>query len=963
MSNIFLNRFKNKKSVNTSNGLNMLLMGKRKLLPTNDVSEVINQYNVYNEERSKCNVIRLTCQVNAVCTNTLFNSITEIVENEGNENMSFLNYGIINGDLTSTTVTDKTIYVKDNDKFFWSDEGAQEAIRDTQLSNCGFIYHCGANIFNNHLVRSKTFKAVCQTDGNTNKNKFNTIYDFLRNENGEQVVDRVYFPLSSGLSSRGNEPEKLHIYKYEDLYPYKECIENRLIKSFEGWVGFYNRPKIKTYLNFGTSEEEAMEIDRPIMYLNGGDFVDMYPDRTLYSFVPKYNTHKNRVEKNWNYCLTYPSSSYTPTKDIDPFSDVIECNNGVNSLKALYFNENTIADNGVKQLVIYSITKHGLSVGDFVNVYNTVIENGEKTTKLLLNNAEVTAIADDYIFTVFSTIQISSCWVELTDADYNNNKVTINDVVYNLYNKSYFVKEGDISVTKYYLIDGTRYANFDENAQHISYKKVVNGIECDYYVRIFSKIPNFKFASADTSSEYEIYKNDGELIKEYQQKKYDFESHVSRLAFAKNVYSDSIGEIVFTDNIDISNLRDNLGRPLSNIYLTIIKNNSGYKEWYGFSISDIGDWNVTEALKNNVEYSHCFGKVTCGIQTSEETRYDNSINSINRINNIGKDSSGFNVDKINGDRDEYDVYDDQYGDFMHYSNYYIDMDEVWFNLDKNYYGDLSCYDNYHAIESQIQPILHRFNTAQRESDNSKSRSYFYSFKYDEIKHDDYDYESFKGKDERIINCNNKKEGYYYNPHYEIPIKTFGELNSIMPDFLTLTKINPYNDSVRFTVLENHNLSVGDKTILYDNKSNKYYHCKTITGFATDYKSYICKMYDDNDNIVFPINIFTSDKTVNDFKIFKIDNLDVPTYARVLKDGTCRIIWRNIINNGFDTNNDSVEKYPFTNGAFYVNKIVNLYLRRQDPYGIWGLYSNQDVYGADINIEEEDNYVKDNEIVC
>ena len=52
-----------------------------------------------------------------------------------------------------------------------------------------------------------------------------------------------------------------------------------------------------------------------------------------------------------------------------------------------------------------------------------------------------------------------------------------------------------------------RYVNVDPNAQNISYKKVVSGIECDYYVRIFSRLPNFKFASGDTTNYYNIYKH------------------------------------------------------------------------------------------------------------------------------------------------------------------------------------------------------------------------------------------------------------------------------------------------------------------------------------------------------------------------------------------------------------------------------------------------------------------------
>ena len=75
--------------------------------------------------------------------------------------------------------------------------------------------------------------------------------------------------------------------------------------------------------------------------------------------------------------------------------------------------------------------------------------------------------------------------------------------------------------------------------------------------------------------------------------------------------------------------------------------------------------------------------------------------------------------------------------------------------------------------------------------------------------------------------------------------------------------------------------------------------------------------------------------VNYFKLFKMDNLGCPSYAKVLKDGTCRVIWRDILNNGFNKSDDSVEEYPYTNGAFYINKRFDIYVRRQDPHDEYG----------------------------
>ena len=95
---IFLQGFDSKVSSNTSEGVNVQFKGRKKLLPLNDVAEVISQYDQYREEREKCNIIRLTCQVNPICSNVLFNKITEIVKHEGYSGVSFINYAVYGTD-------------------------------------------------------------------------------------------------------------------------------------------------------------------------------------------------------------------------------------------------------------------------------------------------------------------------------------------------------------------------------------------------------------------------------------------------------------------------------------------------------------------------------------------------------------------------------------------------------------------------------------------------------------------------------------------------------------------------------------------------------------------------------------------------------------------------------------------------------------------------------------------------
>ena len=790
------------------------------------------------------------------------------------------------------------------------------------------------------MIRSNTFKTICKRQGG-NEDTFNTIADKMRDVKGNEVVETLYFPVDAPIDGHKKDVT-MHVYRYDDILTYADSVKNRLVQKYDGWVGFYNRSKIKSYNDF--KKGEIMDIERPIMYKNGGDFIEMYPDRSLYSFVPKFNKHRKRVEKNWEYCITYPSSSTT-----DGFDSIINKSNG--ALKAIYFDENSKGDNGGSQLVIYGISKHGLMVGDFVSVYKT-LRNG--TDERVVESAEVSAVVDDYIFVLKgNSTAISNSWYDVSQV------ATMSG--YTLApNKKYFT---DADNNKYYLVNG-KYVNLDLDSQHISYKKVVNGIECNYYVRIFSKVPNFKNASAVTSSEYDIYKDDSKLIKEYQGSDYDFESHVSRLAFAKNIYGDEIGEVVFTDDIDISNLKDNLGRPLSTLYITFLKSNGGYKEWYGFGTN-------IDPSSDKVTYSHCFGALTCGYETSDESIYTNGISSINKINNIGGDAMGVDVSYINKDwRNSQSNGSDT---------------EVVYGVDKNFYGDLCFYDEYNATEVSIQPMMYRFNTAQRESYCSDFPGTFNGYNYDDIVYDDYDISNtFTVKTSQVSGTNSRKEGYYYKPHYPIEIKMFGKLNSVRPDFLKIRSIKKDEkiDGVYSIVTSSyHYLGVGDKAMIYDSTQEKYYTLVTVKNNNSNYKKFYCKVYSEDGKTLEKLTFMDGDGKshdllntnddvarglyMSDFKLFKVDNLEIPSYAKILKDGTCRYVWRDIINNGFNPTVSSVEEYPFTNGAFYINKRIDIYVRRQDPYNMYGLYNDDDISGDDSKTEVivDDSYVKSDDIKC
>lgn len=935
---ILLNKSISKNSTNINNTINIGLSNNSRLLPSDSLLHSVNLGEQYNKERKECNKIRLTCIVNPICSNVLFNYITEVVKDEGSENVQVLNY-----DKTGEKKFDFTnVYGKTKEKTFWTNYSAIESIRDTQLSNDanGFEYHCGFNIFNNHLLRSKTFKTVCKFSGSTTSDDFNTIKDLMRKADGTQI--KGY----NDIDVAEEEPNiDLHLYLNDEIMSFKDTASEYLIEE-NGWFGFHNRGKMVTY-----EDDKILDINKPINNRKACDFVDMYPDRTLYSFNPKYNKFKNRLEKNWNYCITYPSSS--TTENISFINKTISSDNNkpLNSLKAIYFDENVKNYNGTDSTVIYSISKHGLAVGDSVNIYKTY----DGDNHLIFRDVEVVSVVDEYIFTIFSNgIVMSNQWIGIRSEEEENElegKGEDKDIYVTNDGRTLKINTNKTclsGVTKddntYFIVNNR--VNVDVTAQNISFKKVVDGIECDYYVRIFSKLPNWRFVKRKIS-EYEIYKKDSKLIEENQ---IDFENMVGKAGFSKNIYSDDVSQIVYTDDIDISYLKDNLSRPLTDIFLTIVKNNRGYKDWYGINGYEIIIKEENVKIPTNIEYSHCFGKVNCAFKLSDESLVDDwenpNITSINNVN--GKD--GITLDNIRGENIDTRTEDDEI-------DYYNDV---------NYIGDLCCYCETDCSETSIQMVQHRFNTAQRELRNATSEEYFDKLIYDELVSDDYDYDGFKVNVNEFNGVCRRKEGYYYEPHYKIPIKSFSqEVQMQYPKFFTMNYFNKLNENeFEIITLENNYLEINDKFVFYDKLENKPYY-GTVTN-VLGYKKFVCELVDENDKT---FNITPNRRR---FRILKPD-ITIPNYARLSKDGTCRYFWREILQNGFDNQSDN-EIYPFTNGALYVNLPITLYVKRQDPnnmlkeYSLNGDTMRSTTYPYDptsniVKVENEDNYYNEIDIVC
>lgn len=335
---------------------------------------------------------------------------------------------------------------------------------------------------------------------------------------------------------------------------------------------------------------------------------------------------------------------------------------------------------------------------------------------------------------------------------------------------------------------------------------------------------------------------------------------------------------------------------MNDIYLTIVKNNKGYKEWYG-----IGKGIEKDSI--DVEYSHCFGKVNGSFLLSNYYRefpMKADLDDVRDITSYGAKSlitETENVSKDDGFKDE------------------VEFDRDW-----EYYGDICCYSPVDCDEQVIQTAMHRFNTAQRELKyfNAKAYDKFNygtgetgTMYYDEIRDvestllyvnsnqgDPYDKfengsESPKSANEiassddklyhttkeKLGNMFDFKEGYYYQPHYRIPIKTVSESLSVdeaMEYEIVLIKNTKINNIDFFEI----KTSIGnwfcenEKVVLYKRSTNEYFFV-TVCGII-DVTKFTCTIADEFGN-----NLTTIEG------IFDINNID--DYVLVKKHDNTQIM--------------------------------------------------------------------------
>lgn len=220
--------------------------------------------------------------------------------------------------------------------------------------------------------------------------------------------------------------------------------------------------------------------------------------------------------------------------------------------------------------------------------------------------------------------------------------------------------------------------------------RMFGGVKSTYYFRKFRKIQTRNTPIIETD-DYETYP----------------------LAFSENIYTDSISQFVFNEDINVTDLVDNLGRPLSEIYLTIIKTAS-----------------------SGTTFDPLFSNVSSGIETpfiselntSNINTYLQAIPAINKIHNGGSLPFPTHTPLEN----------------------VVDIN----NLD--FYGDLVEYNPNEVKETILADVSHRFNTVNRET--TAPLNYISTIG------------AFSAA--TSINLGPRQEGYFYKAHHLIKIREF-----------------------------------------------------------------------------------------------------------------------------------------------------------------------------------------------
>lgn len=1083
MHSILLGKAKKRGGRNETNQVPFELETTFNPLLVKDIKHVVDEYKVYTEEYSQCNKFRLTLSVKPYCTNVLYNVCTEVVKDEGSPDCIHVTDSESAPDLEESQVFGRTNHLYRN-----------YMVSNTEYSSpeIGYKYLPGYDIFNNHTLRNLSFRPVMpvsNSDSNT-REIFNTVGDYMRDNDGEIIT---FYPRYSAESIENNLVLKKHIYEQSNILPFidgSSFAENLIVK--DGWYGFVNSSSMNTQVieNDSVLGTETHVFSHTVNDLGNCSFVDLFPGRDRYTFVPQYNHFKKKFERNWDIYLTYPWKNFyghnlvsnVKTFNIENGEEIESGDKKTNALATMRVWRTKTPTNRMA-LMFRTFCLHNLSINDKISVFLSK-DNGKTytrlprqyyvdyvgdlkgenegyyfsiSTKTLLNDifageietifyepvqdisipsdytasrtiTEIPLISEHQVVSVFDYITDVSPLTEYTDeTTYDNMPKTINRDSFEkirVWNKEYLylywnsviseytsseinqnieygnwntysdmpdqhtedyirIKQYDFYVkterklqVKAIDINETINSFLEKNLQSLNgwdirFVKVVNDIDCKYYIRKFMKIPNFKFSQEPLKPDMNLNDDTFEMFvsenaTDENGNMLEFDSETYKLAFEKTIYGDDVVQVTFLDDIVVKNLKDNLGRPVTDIYATIVKRNSGYKKWYDNTSEDTSE----------IECSRCFGSLTSGFEyltidepfdrsrkAKELNGFMSSVCSIYRDDKITDEITPLTIEDWDGEKTEKEI----------------------LTSDFSFFGDVVEYSPALCQETVLSNACFRFNTAQREVGNDEAYGDF-DFTYTELETDDFD-PYFEGNDvpfktvtykqweqeydnSGTVDENNsitirRHEGYFYNPHTKVTLYKYDtEVNQGSHRTLRVRECIPIQCGrilIKVTTSTLH--GVGYANTLYVCYGNEWIevqlnnvidnHTFTFAPIKKNDEERMGSMYLDWVEICKGVNSGT-------IKL-RVKNEKIPYYAE--KIGENIFMWRNFIHPVELPENDK-DKHLFSNGAFYVDENTSVYLRRQDPQGVNGLFKNRvgDIIGNVMN-KPNNVYKTENQIEC
>lgn len=1024
-----------------------------KTLPFPNVSSTLSQRNVYEEERQAGNNFRLILTIVPYCSNVLFNPLTEIIKDEGSDDV-FVVTDVTNMDNAPVAIKNEIDGAIGVDK-----PTRVHMICNTEYSSeihGGYEYHPGYDFFDNHLLRNLSFKLVNPFNDNVKdaKEVFNTLADYARDRNGDVKKYNRRISINSINSKQGFNKDK-HLYLIDDVMKIEDSINNNLYDE-NGWWGFTNNTTIDTK-QLNNRRWDSMDIGKALNNHKACEFIDMYPDRSLFSFAPKFNKFTHENENNWNVVLTYPyknvydhplclgGTSYikrTTNSEGEFVEETVSEGNRWMGLKVLTA-QLASGKVGSNNLILRTYTKHGMEQGDLFYLYytnpykETAEDEYEKCDKFsddTLNGSEVyyesqsyykvTNIGDlsknnnEYFFYTSNTSlvrEIYRSYLKYVEKLIKKNADTAKIPFYEDYKNDdkKDIYDADNNLKTVLINKILKYSNF-------RIRRCVKGVKSTYYIRQFRKIPNLRAAQREMTDEEALHKSkfngvfdsyvaDNALDPINPKYQRNFNSEMYPLGFASSIYNDNVAQITFMDGVNVKGLTDNLGRPLTEIYYTIVKNNAGHEVWYHNEEPLYSNKDIRELYENNkegfkekygaeydgytVEFSHCFGKVTSGFETyvmsddRKETtgpiEYWKKLSSVHHISNIVNDG-------VNGGSSP--IYKDE-------DSRTLDKDIKY--TDTFFYGDLVEFNGVDFTEKTISKVMHRFNTAQRETENNP---YYSQYQYHEIVEDDYDPQYKEGTDpfdlKEFSAVNgiqdgdaskpmttdfakrkadyatiSRPEGYYYQAHYPIQIREYTRVLQGSHYTLRVRMAKPVQREgilIQVKTYIAHNLSTNDIIFICDDESDVRYITRCVkvidrTTFlmspnyeeyvvnATDFedKEYISNLKDSVRNTETGIkNINKYEKRFSWLELCNIlngefdDDINYPNLVLRRKNIDIPDYATYIGGNQYlwrniinigDTRATTIDDYIFANGYFYITQSINFFLKRQDPFASNGLY--------------------------